>query len=531
MEETMIILIVDDQTNVVSGLISGINWERLQVKKVLKAYNAFEAKAILESQSVDIMLCDIEMPAEDGISLLRWIKKMNINTECIFLTAHADFMYAKEAIKLGGFDYILQPARYEDIENSIIRAQDKIISNRRKQEFSSYGQILYEKKDMLIDSILRDWFLGKETEMIRNLSDFKKLDIKIDSNSRLYLVLFNILRWHPQAEHWETQLFKASVNNIVSELYEHYGQSVLLAELDEDNYIFILYHPHNQLIDEEGLIRQLEYFIQICKNFFQCSISCYTGSSTSPGDLAGKAKQLLKMKNDNVTLISKVFFYEKRKIKNEETHELYNMKHLSGLLVNGGVLKVKEEILSYLKKLSESERLDSDGLKRFYQNYLQMLFYAAEQTNISLNTMFQDKDILEKSLNSYNTIDQMVDFIHLSLDFFEHSNSNPADTKNQIDQIIQYIHNNIEKDIRRNEIADAVFLNPDYLSRLFKKEVGVPLKEYIMLCKMKEAQALLKTTNLPISMIAVKVGYTNFSHFSQVYKKMLGVTPVEDRSN
>ena len=51
-----------------------------------------------------------------------------------------------------------------------------------------------------------------------------------------------------------------------------------------------------------------------------------------------------------------------------------------------------------------------------------------------------------------------------------------------------------------------------------------------MLCKMKEAQSLLKTTNLPISMIAVKVGYTNFSHFSQVYKKMLGVTPAEDRN-
>ena len=239
-EEIMVVLIVDDQTNVVCGLISGINWERLQITKVLKAYNTFEAKAILENQMVDIMLCDIEMPAEDGLSLLRWVKNNNLNLECIFLTAHADFVYAKEAIKLGGFDYILQPARYEDIEKSIIRAQQKIIDNRKKQEFSAYGQILFEKKYILIDSIMRDWFLGKETDVNHLLEDFQKLDITIGANSKFYIVLFDILRWHPEAEPWETQLFKASINNIISELYEHYDQKVLLAELDKDNYKGIL---------------------------------------------------------------------------------------------------------------------------------------------------------------------------------------------------------------------------------------------------------------------------------------------------
>jgi two-component system, response regulator YesN len=77
------------------------------------------------------MLCDIEMPAESGLSLFRWVKKKGINVECIFLTAHADFIYAKEAIQLGGFDYILQPARYEDIEQAIVRAEEKIISKRK----------------------------------------------------------------------------------------------------------------------------------------------------------------------------------------------------------------------------------------------------------------------------------------------------------------------------------------------------------------------------------------------------------------
>lgn len=427
----MIVLIVDDQTNVVSGLISGINWERLQAEKILKAYNAFEAKALLQSQAVDVMLCDIEMPEEDGISLLRWLRKMNINTECIFLTSHADFIYAKEAIQLGGFDYIVQPARYEDIESSIIRAQKKIAADRRKQELSSYGQMFYEKKGLIIASILKDWLAGEKAEYKMVLNDLNKLNVGICFNTELYLVMFHILRRNPDAKPWPEQLMMASINNILSELFEHYGQSVLLSELSSDNYAFILYSRNNQLMDEEGLVRQLERFIQIYIRFFHCSISCYTGHRVFPEEIPLKAKMLVKQREENAGLSYKVFF--------------------------------------------EAQGGEESGK-------------------------------------------------------FEPRNAAAMDTRNQIDKVIQYIHNNIEKDIRRNEIAEVVFLNPDYLSRLFKKEVGKSLKEYIMQCKMKEAQSLLKTTNLPISMIAVKVGYTNFSHFSQVYKKILGVTPAEDRN-
>lgn len=528
----MIVLIIDDQTNVVSGLISGINWERIHITKVLKAYNAYEAKAILESQVVDIMLCDIEMPAENGLSLLRWVKGKKLNVECIFLTAHADFIYAKEAIQLEGFDYILQPARYEDIEDAIVRAQHKILSNKKQQEFSSYGQILYGKKDKLIDSILKDWYFGKEVQLESVLDDFKKLDIYIEERSCVYLVLLHIMRWHPQAEHWETQLLKSSLTNIISELYEHYGQKVLLSELDQENFAFIIYTQSNQLIDEEGLARQLDYLIQICKNFFLCSISCYTGGALIPGEISSRAKQLMQMREDNVALASKVFFFEKSDVKiKKEQHDIYNMKSWTHLLVNRGMKTVRIESLSYLEKLSASGQFNAESLKRFYQSFLQMLFNAAEQLNISVFTMFQDKESLEKSLKSYATLDDMVEFINFSMDYFEISITTTIDTKSQIELIIQYIHNNVEKDIRRGDIAEAVFLNQDYISRLFKKEVGVPLKEFIMLSKMKEAQTLLKTTTLPISMIAVKVGYTNFSHFSQVYKKMLGFTPAEDRNN
>jgi two-component system response regulator YesN len=77
--------------------------------------------------------------------------------------------------------------------------------------------------------------------------------------------------------------------------------------------------------------------------------------------------------------------------------------------------------------------------------------------------------------------------------------------------------------------VNQVHLNADYLTRIFKKETGSTVKEYITSEKMKEAKRLLRTTQLPVSFIAAKLGYCNFSHFSYTFKKVMGYTPQEER--
>ena len=81
----------------------------------------------------------------------------------------------------------------------------------------------------------------------------------------------------------------------------------------------------------------------------------------------------------------------------------------------------------------------------------------------------------------------------------------------------------------RSDIARAVFLSPDYITRLLR-ENGISLKDYVTEEKMKTAKNLLLTTTLPISLVAAKVGYDNFSHFSKIYKKVMGITPSAERN-
>ena len=103
------------------------------------------------------------------------------------------------------------------------------------------------------------------------------------------------------------------------------------------------------------------------------------------------------------------------------------------------------------------------------------------------------------------------------------------ESKELLDRLKQYIDEHLESELRRDELAEYVHLNPDYLTRLMKKQTGYSLKEYVTRRKMETARTLLRTTTLPVGFIAAKLGYNNFSHFSYTYKKIMDVTPQEER--
>jgi two-component system, response regulator YesN len=527
----MVVLIVDDQTSVVSGIVTSIDWNRIGVTKVLKAYTAFEAKDIFNIHAIDVMLCDIEMPVEDGLSLLRWVKAEGYSTECIFLTAHADFMYAKEAVHLGSFDYIVQPAWSEDIQNALVRAIIRVKSKQEHQKYYSYGKLWSEKEDSLLDGILKDWFLGKQVNVNHLMDDLKKIHITIDLHTKFYFTTINVIRWGNSTENWNESLFRYALTNMVSEIFNNYGQKIILIQLDSKNFAFLIYSEENAVMDILAVERQLNYLINVCKDYFQCSIACYTGESLQINELTGRIRELVQLRENNVALISKVFLVGEESVKKRDNYHILFMERWTDLLVDGFAQIVKEEANHYLDSQAEKGMLDAEDLQRFYQAFLHVLFKTLEKLNISMKDIFNDHDTLKKSLSLYNSIDEMKELIDYVVSYFERRIISHESTDNQIRKIIQYIHDHIESDIRRTHIAQTVFLSPDYISRLFKQEVGMSLSEFVMTEKMKVAHTLLRTTSLPINMVAIKVGYSNFSYFSKIYKKIMGTNPVTSRQN
>ena len=96
-----------------------------------------------------------------------------------------------------------------------------------------------------------------------------------------------------------------------------------------------------------------------------------------------------------------------------------------------------------------------------------------------------------------------------------------------VKQVVDYINLNFEKELSLTKIAEKMNINPSHLSKKFKNETGVSIKEFINQKRMKEAKWLLKESDRSITDIAFQVGFEDPSYFSAVFRKFTGVSPRE----
>ena len=136
----MNLLIVNDIEIEALTMASDIPWETCGITRVFTAVSANSARTVIEENTIDILLCDIEMPDENGLSLIRWIQEKQYDIECILLTCHADFAYAQEGISLGCQDYITLPARYEDIAASVQKVCQRHQKHQEDLRLQNYGK-------------------------------------------------------------------------------------------------------------------------------------------------------------------------------------------------------------------------------------------------------------------------------------------------------------------------------------------------------------------------------------------------------
>jgi AraC-type DNA-binding domain-containing proteins len=100
----------------------------------------------------------------------------------------------------------------------------------------------------------------------------------------------------------------------------------------------------------------------------------------------------------------------------------------------------------------------------------------------------------------------------------------------QVIKCIDYINENLHNTITVSELADYVGLNETYLSKVFKRETGVTVSEYVRDKKIEEACWLLKFTDKSSIEIATDLSFSSHSYFISVFKKVMNVTPKEYRN-
>ena len=538
----MNILIIDDQPTVVEGILAGVNWDELRIGEKYTANNISQAKEIIASRAVELMLCDIEMPMGSGLDLLEWVNENKYSIQCIFLTSHSDFDYARQAIRLQGFDYLLQPVSYRQIENTIRKAIDKIDRDMLVKSYYSYGRTVKKKEKDIQKSLLRDYLLGIYKDTNEAEDALSAMSLYIENNSLFSIVLIQIISM--QDKDWDDDLLMYSMENIFGEITDGSVKRMVFIKLD--HYKFTLIYEKENSREQDNTLTQ---FLGITENLLKIKLALYSREKTAFGQMPVMLNGLITQSRENVMDESGVFDGN-RHIGCDNSHLYPDMVKWGCFMQDGYYELLQKEADEYLDKQAKSGHMSVQLLKKFHQDYIYLFFDALRKTgemhddifgsdsarvkydetepeDEALGTQEIDDYNYDALMNSYTSVSRIKSMIAFSINYLKSKRNNEDVSESRMEEITEYIHNNIQRNITRKDVAEAVYLNPEYLSRLFRKEKGMKLSEYILEEKMEIAKHLLETTKFPVSIVASKVGYTNFSCFSQCFKRVYGVSPSE----
>jgi len=102
-------------------------------------------------------------------------------------------------------------------------------------------------------------------------------------------------------------------------------------------------------------------------------------------------------------------------------------------------------------------------------------------------------------------------------------------THAQLQQTIDYIHAHLDQDLSLAKLASIINISPTYFASLFKQSMGVAPHQYVIQQRVEQAKFMLSKTDLAISDIASKVGFSSQSHLTQQFKRLTGMTPKQVR--
>ena len=159
-----------------------------------------------------------------------------------------------------------------------------------------------------------------------------------------------------------------------------------------------------------------------------------------------------------------------------------------------------------------------------------MMYYYIGESYDTRISIVQDETLRKLQMNALRSVEDFRQYYHYFLERVEEHQQFGV-SNDVISEVKKYIDEHISEKISRSEIADYVFLNENYLSRLFHKEVGCSISKYILEKRLALSKKLLIQTKLSVSEIGERVGYDTTTYFVRIFKQETGKTPNEFRKD
>ncbi|MBB6634435.1 response regulator transcription factor [Cohnella thailandensis] len=520
------VLIVDDEIYAVKGLVSGVRWDSIGVEGVFEAYHAAMAKEVLRREEIDIMICDIEMPEASGLELMEWAAEQCLPIETIVLTCHSEFAYAQKALQLGGNDYLLKPVIYSDLERVLEKTIRKVREKRKASElgdlYLQYAELWNSRKPLLIERFWED-LLERRFRPDRESIDaaLAGCDISYKDIERIRLVLISLEQWEKPLTEREEEIMEYALRKAAEELLpilpsghvfrDRRGHTIAVVPVGDDERL--------------GLSALCKSYIEACRRYFYGRVSCYVGEPVAIEEAIRSYLSLQNAEYRNVSRMNAVIELGEEPLDAEfPSSSQPSMLELADLLEQGK----RAELMAALEEKLGQEALSVEALTAMYHSLLQVVYYALHRKGFSAALLYENESWLDAK-QAAKSVGRFRSWAEKVVEAADRLLSAQASSSPVVQKVKAIVAERLNEELTREELAAGVFLNPAYLSRLFRKETGMALTEYILQEKMRRASDLLATTERSVSEIAGELGYGNFSYFARQFRKVYGETPHDYR--
>ena len=194
------------------------------------------------------------------------------------------------------------------------------------------------------------------------------------------------------------------------------------------------------------------------------------------------------------------------------------------------------DTLAVLKEINSLKRtrLSKDVLRSVKNSLIcsvTLFTRAAIEGGVTPEAAFTLSDSIILAIEEINNMPELMEYEYTAAKQYVQIVQDLSRIKysNIIQQAISYIYKNLTNKLTLQKISDAIYVHPNYLSSLFKREVGMSLPDYIMKTRVDESKYYIRYTNTKISDIAAFYQFCNQSYYTQVFRKFAGCTPNEYR--
>lgn len=520
------LLIVDDEKYSVMGIAQGIDWTDVPVSGVYEAYSARQAKELMGRIPIDLMISDIEMPGENGIELLDWTRSRYHETETIFLTGHANFDYARQAIHLGSYEYIVKPIDYDELKEIVVKALREIGQKKEaktyQETYRRYHDQWMKQKPVLVERFWQDLLGQRIASTHEKIEEAIRLyNLPLEPGQRIIPVLISVEQWNKELNTRDEEIMEYAIRNSAEEILLRDGFGTVIQDKGGVN-AALLYGGAGDSEGIDALRQRCRELVDACNRYFYCQLSCYIGEETEMTKLPQVYQALLEQEHDNVTETNAVHLMGKTTERIARALPFVPVDDWLVLFEAGNKQELSRRLEETIRTMQERDAT-ADTLDVVATSVKHMLYRAFHRKGLPIYGGAAGRGIPRSVTQLRNWALQAVS------EGMEAYHGKAPDNRAVIDKIHQYVAVHLTEELNREEIARHVFLNPAYLSRLYKKETGIALSDYIMQERMERTKSLLMETNRKVSDIAETVGYQNISHFAKVFRKTVGIGPKEFR--